>query len=93
MPRSHSGRPKCLLVWLISRVEGILATLRQIGSRTLTLLAVATRHWALFWCGFLLLSAVGALVGYLYVTQYVNVGNMWWVDSCSSPSPSPASPS
>ncbi len=68
------------LIWLAGPVERILAILCHIASRTLTLLAVATRRWAFFWYGFLLLSAVDAVAGCLYVTDTENTFNMWWVE-------------
>ena len=68
------------LLWLIGPAERILAILCHVASRTLTLLAVSTRRWTFFWYGFLLLSAVDAIAGFLYVTDTVNAFNMWWVE-------------
>jgi hypothetical protein len=68
------------LLWLIGPAERIVAILCHIASRTLTLFSVATRRWAFFWYGFLLLSAIDAIAGCLYVTDTVHAFNMWWVE-------------
>ena len=68
------------LLWLMGPAERIIAILCHIASRTLTLFTVATRRWAFFWYGFLLLSAIDAIAGCLYVTDTVNAFNMWWVE-------------
>ena len=68
------------LLWLVGPVERILAILCHASSRTLTLLTVATGRWAFFWYGFLLLSAVDAIAGCLYVTDIIGAINMWWVE-------------
>jgi uncharacterized membrane protein YhfC len=73
------------LLWLAGPAERIIAILCHIASRTLVLFAVASRRWTFFWYGFLLLSAIDVIAGWLYVTDTVNAFNMWWVELMLAP--------
>jgi hypothetical protein len=45
-------------------------------------LAVASRRWSLFWCGFLVLSGVDAVVT---VLQLTGVSSVWMMEALIAP--------
>ena len=66
-------------------VERVIAILCHIASRALVLLAVARRRWALFWCGFALLSGVDALATYFWITGLVRTMSPWLMETLLVP--------
>ena len=73
------------LPWLTGTVERIIAVLIHTSSRALVLLGVAQRRWSLFWYGFLLLTAVDAIAGFVLVSGLVDRVSMWWVELAIAP--------
>jgi len=73
------------LPWLTGTVERIIAILVHTSSRTLVLLSVARRRWCFFWYGFLLLSAVDAIAGFVLVSDIASRVSIWWVELAIAP--------
>jgi len=70
---------------LAGPTERVIAILCHIASRALVLLAVARRRWALFWCGFALLSGVDALATYFWITGLVRTMSPWLMETLLVP--------
>jgi hypothetical protein len=66
--------------WLIGPAERVIAVLCHTGSRVLVLLAVARGRPSLFWYGFLLLTGVDAVAGYVHIGGLLESVNPWWVE-------------
>jgi len=76
------------LTWSVAlapAVERLFAILCHVASRALVLLAVARRRLLLFWCGFLLLSAVDAVATLLHLTGQVGRLSPWVVEASFAP--------
>ncbi len=67
-------------LWLIGPVERLIAILCHTGSRLLVLLAIARSRWSLFWYGFLILTGLDTIAGYVHVGGLVGTVNLWWVE-------------
>ncbi len=70
---------------LIPAIERVIAILCHVASRTLALMAVATRRWVLFWYGFLLLSGIDAVAMYLHLSGSLSVLSFWTVEAMLAP--------
>jgi hypothetical protein len=67
-------------LWLIGPAERAIAILCHTGSRVLVLLAVARGRWSLFWYGFLILTGIDTIAGYVHIGGLVGSVNLWWVE-------------
>jgi hypothetical protein len=67
-------------LWLIWPAERAIAILCHTGSRVLVLLAIARGRWSLFWYGFLILTGIDAIAGYVHLGELVGSVNLWWVE-------------
>lgn len=67
-------------LWLIGPAERAIAILCHTGSRVLVLLAIASGRWSLFWYGFLILTGIDAIAGYVHLGELVGSVNLWWVE-------------
>jgi uncharacterized membrane protein YhfC len=67
-------------LWLIGPTERLIAILCHTGARVLVLLAIARSRWSLFWYGFLILTGLDAIAGYLHLGGLVGSVNLWWVE-------------
>jgi uncharacterized membrane protein YhfC len=67
-------------LWLIGPAERVIAILCHTGSRVLVLLAVARGRWSLFWYGFLILTGIDTIAGYVHLGGLVGSVNLWWVE-------------
>lgn len=68
------------LVFLVAPVERTIAILCHISSRALVVLAVAKRKQIYFWAGFLILTAIDIIAGYVHLAGYVNTISTWWIE-------------
>jgi len=73
------------LAALVPAIERLIAILCHVASRTLALLAVASRRWVLFWYGFLLLSGVDAVAMYLHLSGQLNQLSFWTAEAMIAP--------
>jgi hypothetical protein len=76
--QSRAGWSAALLA---PAVERIIAILCHVASRLLTILAVASRRWSLFWYGFLLMSAMDGLAMTFYLTGSVRTLSPWAMEA------------
>ncbi len=67
-------------LWLIGPAERAIAILCHTGSRVLVLLAVARGRWSLFWYGFLILTGIDTIAGYVHLAELAGSANLWWVE-------------
>jgi uncharacterized membrane protein YhfC len=67
-------------LYLVSSVERFIAILCHMSSRFLVLFALAQRKARYFWVGFLLMTALDAIAGYVHLAGLVNKISMWWVE-------------
>ncbi len=67
-------------LWLIGPVERVIAIICHTGSRVLVLLAIARSRWLLFWYGFLILTGIDTIAGYVHLGGFVGSVNLWWVE-------------
>ncbi len=77
---SGEGKTGWSLVLLTPAVERVTAILCHVASRLLVLMAVASRRWVLFWCGFLLLSSVDGAAMLLYLTDQFGKISPWAIE-------------
>lgn len=68
------------VLYLIGPVERIIAILCHTSSRSLVLFAVAKKKYVYFWAGFLIMTAIDAIAGYVHLAGLLNKINMWWVE-------------
>jgi uncharacterized membrane protein YhfC len=73
------------LPWLAGPVERIIAILCHTSSRTLVLLSVATRRQSLFWAGFLVLTAIDSIAGWVHISGSMGKINLWWIELALAP--------
>lgn len=73
------------LVWLVAPVERVLAILCHTSSRALVLLAVARRRWSLFWWGFLLMTGLDAVAGWVHISGQMGRISPWWIELALAP--------
>jgi len=71
-------------VTLVPAAERVTAILCHTASRSLVLLGVARRRYALFWYGFLLMSGVDA-VAMLYLIEAVRPASLWVTEAMYAP--------
>jgi uncharacterized membrane protein YhfC len=67
-------------LWLIGPAERAIAILCHTGSRVLVLLAVVSGRRSLFWYGFLILTGLDAITGYVHVGGLMESVNLWWLE-------------
>ena len=65
--------------------ERLIVILCHTASRALVLLSVARRQWALFWYGFLLLSAIDSVATVFYLTGQINKMSPWTMEALLAP--------
>lgn len=68
------------LLWLIGPVERVIAILCHTSSRALVLLGVLKRKYRYFWVGFIIMTAIDAIAGYVHLAGFLNRISMWWVE-------------
>ena len=68
------------MLWLVSSVERFIAILCHMSSRFLVLWALARHKARYFWLGFLLMTLLDAIAGYVHLAVLVNRISMWWVE-------------
>ncbi len=68
------------LMWLIGSVERTIAILCHTSSRALVLFAVAKKKYIYFWAGFLIMTGIDAIAGYVHLAGLINRISMWWVE-------------
>ena len=74
------------LWWLVAPVDRIIIILCHIASRAIVLFGVARGKWFLpFIAGFFILTAVDAVVGYVYLTGLGESVSRWWVNLALAP--------
>jgi hypothetical protein len=74
------------LAVLVAPVERVIALLCHISSRTLLLWGVARGRW--FWPfvgGFVLMSAVDTIAGYVHLAGLLGKVNVWWIELALAP--------
>ncbi|MCX7427734.1 MAG: YhfC family glutamic-type intramembrane protease [Planctomycetia bacterium] len=74
------------LLWLVAPVERIIAILCHVSSRALVLLGVARGRW--FWpfvAGFLIMTAIDAVAGYVYLAGLMGKISVWWIELAIAP--------
>jgi uncharacterized membrane protein YhfC len=67
-------------LWLVSPVERFIAILCHMSSRFLVLFALAKHRARYFWFGFLLMTALDAIAGYVHLAGLINKISLWWVE-------------
>jgi uncharacterized membrane protein YhfC len=70
---------------LVPAIERVIAILCHVASRTLALMAVASRRWILFCYGFLLLSGIDAVAMYLHLSGQLNTISFWTAEAMIAP--------
>ncbi len=73
------------LVWLVGPIERTIAILCHTSSRVLVLLSVARHRWSYFWYGFLILTGIDTLAGWLHLSGNLGHMSMWWVELMLAP--------
>jgi hypothetical protein len=74
------------LFWLAGPAERVIAVLCHTTSRALVLLGVARGRWTwLFAAGFLLLSAVDVVAGYVHLAGALGRVSTWWIELALTP--------
>jgi hypothetical protein len=71
---------------LVGPFERAITILCHTASRALVLLGVARGKW--FWpfvAGFMLMTIVDSIAGYVYLTGMLGKINMWWVEFAITP--------
>ena len=68
------------VLWLVSPVERFVAILCHMSSRFLVLFTLAKRKARYFWLGFLLMTALDAIAGYVHLAGLINKISMWWIE-------------
>jgi len=68
------------LMWLIGPVERTIAILCHTSSRALVLFAVAKRKYIYFWAGFLIMTGIDAIAGYVHLADLMDKISLWWVE-------------
>jgi uncharacterized membrane protein YhfC len=74
------------LLWLVAPVERVIAILCHTSSRALVLLGVARKSW--FWpftWGFLIMTAIDSIAGYVHLSEQVGKMNTWWIELAIAP--------
>ncbi len=74
-----------LTACLIGPTERLIAILCHTSSRALTLLGVATRRWSLFAWGFLLMTMLDGVAGWVYLSGNLGRFSMWWIELAIAP--------
>ncbi len=67
-------------LWLIGPVERIIAILCHTSSRALVLFCILKKKYIYFWAGFLIITAIDAIAGYVHLAGLVNKISMWWIE-------------
>jgi uncharacterized membrane protein YhfC len=70
---------------LVPVIERLIAILCHVASRVLSLMAVASRRWMLFFYGFLLLSGIDAVAMYLHLSGKVSTISFWTAEAMIGP--------
>ncbi len=73
------------VLWLIGPVERVLAILCHTSARVLVLLGVAQRRWAFFWYGFLIMTVVDTIAGWIHLSGSMGRISMWWIELAIAP--------
>jgi len=68
------------LLWLIGPVERVIAILCHTSSRALVLIGVAKKRYIYFWAGFLIMTTIDAIAGYVHLADLLNKISMWWIE-------------
>ena len=74
------------LVFLVGPVERIIAILCHTSSRALVLLGVARGRW--FWPflgGFVIMTAIDAVAGYVHLAGLMGEVSVWWIELALAP--------
>jgi uncharacterized membrane protein YhfC len=69
-----------LLFFMLAPVERAIAILCHTSSRVLTLYAVMRRKYVYFWAGFLIMSGIDAIAGYVHLAGLLDRISMWWIE-------------
>ena len=74
------------LTWLVGPVERVIAILCHTASRTLVLFGVARGRWLWpFVAGFLVMTYVDSVAGYIHLTGLADKISAWWVELALAP--------
>jgi uncharacterized membrane protein YhfC len=68
------------VLWLVSPVERFIAILCHMSSRFLVLFALTKHKARYFWFGFVLMTALDAIAGYVHLAGLINKISMWSVE-------------
>lgn len=68
------------IMWLTGVVERVSAILCHTSTRTLVLIAVATRRQSYFWYGFLLITALDTVAGWVHLGGHLGDFSLWWIE-------------
>ncbi len=74
------------LLWLVAPVERVIVILCHTSSRALVLLGVARGRW--FWPflgGFLIMTAIDAVAGYVHLAGLIGEVSLWWIELALTP--------
>ena len=74
------------LFWLVAPVERVIAILCHTSSRAIVLLGVARGRW--FWPflgGFLIMTAIDAVAGYVHLAGLMGEVSLWWIELALTP--------
>lgn len=66
--------------FLLAPVERTLTILCHTSSRVLTFYAAARKKYLFFWAGFLLMTGLDAIAGYVHLAGLLNQITMWWIE-------------
>ncbi len=73
------------LAWLVGPVERVIAILCHTSSRALVLLSVAKRRGRLFWWGFMIMTAIDSVAGFVHVSYMIGKASLWWIELAVAP--------
>jgi hypothetical protein len=79
------GKAGWSAVLLTPALERVIAILCHVASRLLVIMAVASRRWSLFWCGFFLMSAMDGVATLFYLTGQVSSLSPWAIEAMLVP--------
>lgn len=79
------GSTVTVFSFLMGPVERFMTIFFHIASRQLTLYAVYTRKYVYFWWGFLLLTAVDSIAGWVHLDGLMEKMSLWYIESMFLP--------
>ncbi|OGC42415.1 hypothetical protein A2Y85_02495 [candidate division WOR-3 bacterium RBG_13_43_14] len=68
------------LFFLLAPVERVIAIICHTGSRVLTLYAVAHKNYLYFVVGFLIMTGIDAVAGFVHLAGLMSQISTWWIE-------------